>query len=68
LRDLEGAIAAQRVVEFTYGDGTVRVRAQPLHVLRNRAPMKLIAVDLASGHRNEYDLDRMLALRVGEMA
>jgi hypothetical protein len=68
LRDLEGAIAAQRVVEFTYGDGTVRVRAQPLHVLRNRAPMKLIAVDLASGHRNEYDLDRMLALRVGETA
>ncbi len=68
LRDLEGAIAAQRVVEFTYGNGTARVRAQPLHVLRNRDPMKLIAVDLASGHRNEYELDRMLALRVGEMA
>lgn len=68
LRDLEGAIAAQRVVEFTYGNGTARVRAQPLHVLRNREPMKLIAVDLASGHRNEYELDRMVALRVGEMA
>jgi hypothetical protein len=68
LRELEGAIAAQRVVEFTYGNGTARVRAQPLHVLRNRDPMKLIAVDLASGHRNEYELDRMLALRVGEMA
>lgn len=68
LRDLEGAIASQRVVEFTYGNGTARVRVQPLHVLRNRDPMKLIAVDLASGHRNEYELDRMLALRVGEMA
>ena len=68
LRELESAIAAQRVVEFTYGNGTARVRAQPLHVLRNRDPMKLIAVDLASGHRNEYELDRMVALRVGEMA
>ena len=31
-------------------------------------PMKLIAVDMASGHRNEYALDQMQAVRVGEMA
>ena len=68
LRALEGAIAAQRSVEFTYGGGTARVKVQPLHVLRNREPMKLIGVDMTSGHRNEYELDRMQALRVGEMA
>jgi hypothetical protein len=68
LRALENAIASQRSVEFTYENGTARVKVQPLHVLRNREPMKLIAVDMASGHRNEYALDRMQALRVGEMA
>jgi predicted DNA-binding transcriptional regulator YafY len=68
LRALENAIASQRSVEFTYGNGTARVKVQPLHVLRNREPMKLIAVDMASGHRNEYALDQMQALRVGEMA
>lgn len=68
LRTLENAIASQRMVEFTYGGGTARVKVQPLHVLRNRDPMKLIAVDMASGHRNEYALDQMVALRVGEMA
>jgi hypothetical protein len=68
LRALENAIAAQRSVEFTYASGSARVKVQPLHVLRNREPMKLIAVDLASGHRNEYALDQMQALRVGEMA
>ncbi len=68
LRALENAIAAQRSVEFTYGNGTARVKVQPLHVLRNRDPMKLIGVDLASGHRNEYALDQMQALRAGEMA
>lgn len=68
LRALENAIAAQRNVEFNYGSGGVRLRVQPLHVLRNRDPMKLIAVDMASGHRNEYTLDQMQAVRVGEMA
>jgi hypothetical protein len=68
LRALENAIASQRSVEFTYGNGTARVKVQPLHVLRNREPMKLIGVDLASGHRNEYALDQMQALRAGEMA
>lgn len=68
LRSLENAIAAQRTVEFNYGNGTVRLKVQPLHVLRNRDPMKLIAVDMASGHRNEYALDQMQAVRVGEMA
>jgi hypothetical protein len=68
LRSLENAIAAQRSVEFNYGNGTARVKVQPLHVLRNRDPMKLIAVDMASGHRNEYALDQMQAVRVGEMA
>ncbi len=68
LRSLENAIAAQRSVEFNYGSGTVRLKVQPLHVLRNRDPMKLIAVDMASGHRNEYALDQMQAVRVGEMA
>lgn len=68
LRALENAIAAQRNVEFNYGSGGARLRVQPLHVLRNRDPMKLIAVDMASGHRNEYALDQMKAVRVGEMA
>ncbi len=64
LRSLEGAIAAQRSVEFVYASGTARIRVQPLHVLRNREPMKLIAVDLASGHRNEYVIDQVAALKV----
>jgi len=68
LRALENAIAAQRNVEFNYGSGGARLRVQPLHVLRNRDPMKLIAVDMASGHRNEYALDQMKAVRGGEMA
>ena len=70
LRTLENAIAAQKSVEFNYdaGQGAARLRIQPLHVLRNRDPMKLIAVDLASGHRNEYLIDQILALRVEEAA
>jgi hypothetical protein len=68
LRALENAIAAQRPVEFNYAPGAGRLRIQPLHVLRNRDPMKLIAVDLASGHRNEYLIDQIQALRVVEAA
>jgi hypothetical protein len=68
LRTLENAIAAQKPVEFNYAPGAGRLRIQPLHVLRNRDPMKLIAVDLASGHRNEYLIDQIQALRIEEAA
>ncbi len=71
LRTLENAIAAQKSVEFNYDNGgksAARLRIQPLHVLRNRDPMKLIAVDLASGHRNEYLIDQIQALRIEEAA
>jgi hypothetical protein len=62
---LEGAIRLGKTVEFAYnGNGVGRVQAQPLHVLRNRDPVKLIAVEAGSGHRNEYLLDQVQGLRV----
>ncbi len=64
---LEGAIRLQKTVEFTY-NGAVgkRIQVQPLHVLRNRDPIKLIAVELGSGHRNEYLLDQVQGLHLVE--
>ncbi len=69
LQTLEAAIHQQRPVEFAYANGAGvnrRVQAQPLHVLRNREPVKLIAVELGTGHRNEYRLDQVQGLRVIE--
>ena len=65
---LEGAIRLQRMVEFIYNAASVerRIRTMPLHVLRNREPMKLIGVDSSSGHRNEYILDSVQGLRIFE--
>ncbi len=64
LQMLEDAIVTQRSVEFAHNGAAKRVKVQPLHLLRNRDPIKLIAVELGSGHRNEYMLDQLLNMRV----
>jgi hypothetical protein len=43
-----------------------RLRLKPLHLLRHKSPMKLIGVDSASGHRNEYLIDQVQFLKVVE--
>lgn len=67
LETIEGAIQAERKVEFSYHTPTPRrVTLQPLLLLRHRVPIKLIGIESDTGHRNEYLLDHVKALRVVE--
>ncbi len=67
LQIMDDAIRLEKKVEFAYNSTTgPRIKVQPLHILRNRTPLKMIAVDLASGHRNEYIMDQVLGLRTLE--
>ncbi len=68
LRMVEDAMVSERMIEFAHNGAGKRMKVQPLHLLRNRDPMKLIAVELGSGHRNEYLLDQMLNMRVVDEA
>jgi len=61
------AIRSQRSVEFAFAESPKkRIQVQPLRVLRDRDPMKLIAVESSTGHRNEYLLDQLQNLRLVE--
>ncbi|HLP40011.1 MAG TPA: hypothetical protein VK465_00770, partial [Fibrobacteria bacterium] len=64
---LEAAIEGEKKVEFNYhGPTPRRVTLKPLLLLRHRAPVKLIGIEVDTGHRNEYLVDQVKALRVLE--
>jgi hypothetical protein len=67
LLTLEEAIAQEKKVEFSYPSPVPkRITLRPLLILRHRDPVKLIGIELDSGHRNEYVLDNVKALRIME--
>lgn len=62
---IEQAIAREHKVEFMHARVPgKRVVAIPRAVLKTRQPMKMIGVDMESGHRQEWLLDDMLHMRV----
>lgn len=64
---LEGAIGAGKKVEFSYAAPTLkRIALKPLLLLKHKEPPKVIGIEADSGHRNEYVLEQMKALRVLE--
>ncbi|MBW8889465.1 MAG: hypothetical protein JF616_17045 [Fibrobacteres bacterium] len=67
METLEGAIAAGKKVEFSYAAPTLkRLSFKPLLILKHKDPPKVIGIEADSGHRNEYVLEQMKALRVLE--
>lgn len=68
LETIESAIQEERKVEFNYHHTPIPklVTLKPLLLLRHRSPIKLIGIEVDSGHRNEYLLDQVKALRVVE--
>ncbi len=67
LEAIEAAIQNDRKVEFSYpAAAPKRITLKPLLLLRHRTPVKLIGIEVDSGHRNEYLLDQVKALRVVE--
>lgn len=68
LDTIESAIQEEKKVEFNYHHTPVPklVILKPLLLLRHRSPIKLIGIEVDSGHRNEYLLDQVKALRVVE--
>ena len=67
LAALEGAIAEGKKVEFSYSAPTLkRISLKPLLILKHKDPPKVIGIEAESGHRNEYVLEQMKALRVLE--
>ena len=68
LETIETAIQEERKVEFNYHHTPVpkHVTLKPLLLLRHRTPIKLIGIEVDSGHRNEYLLDQVKALRFVE--
>lgn len=64
---IETAIQNDRQVEFSYHAPTPRqITLKPLMLLRHRSPVKLIGIEVDSGHRNEYLLDQVKSLRLVE--
>jgi hypothetical protein len=64
---LEGAINGGKKVEFSYAAPTLkRIALKPLLILKHKDPPKVIGIEADSGHRNEYVLEQMKALRVLE--
>jgi hypothetical protein len=64
---IEAAIDGGKTIEFGYPTPTPRrVTLKPLLLLRHRTPVKLIGIEVDSGHRNEYLLDQVKTLRVAE--
>lgn len=52
-------------MEIVYADEhRVRVLIRPIMLLAQEEPEKLIAIQLDTGHRNEYLLDRIRSLKV----
>ncbi len=67
IETLESAIAAQQLVEFSYTSPTLkRITLKPLLLLKHRDPIKLIGIETDTGHRNEYVLEHVKALRLAE--
>jgi hypothetical protein len=65
IETLEGAIAAGKKVEFSYAAPTLkRLSFKPLLILKHKTPPKVIGIEADSGHRNEYVLEQMKAIKV----
>ncbi|MFC1585235.1 hypothetical protein ACFL5V_06795 [Fibrobacterota bacterium] len=67
VRIIEYALITEKEVELSFM-GTVprRVLARPLHLIKDRGPVRIIATEITSGHRNEYDIEKATSLRVIE--
>jgi hypothetical protein len=67
IETLEAAIATEKTIEFSYpAPLPKRITLRPLLLLKHRDPVKLIGIEADSGHRNEYVLENMKALRIVE--
>lgn len=67
LRILEEVLSQGRSVEFSYGDNAPKkMVAKPILLIKHREPMKFIAIEGESGHRNEYLLDKARELQPAE--
>ena len=64
---LEEAIVGEKKVEFSYPTPIPkRISLRPILLLKHRNPVKLIGIELDSGHRNEYLLENVKALGIKE--
>lgn len=64
---LETAIAQEKMIEFSYSAPLLkRITLKPLLLIKHKDPIKLIGIESDSGHRNEYVLEQVKALRVME--
>jgi len=67
IESLETAIIQEKTIEFSYSAPQLRrISLKPLLLIKHKDPIKLIGIEADSGHRNEYLLDQMKALRVME--
>lgn len=67
METLESAIAEGKKVEFSYAAPILkRIAFKPLLILKHKNPPKVIGIEADSGHRNEYVLEQMKALKVME--
>ncbi len=64
---IEKAIKLGKKIEFTFPLGqSKRIFVSPLGVIKHKEPFKLIGTEQGSGHRNEYLLDEIKALKSAE--
>ena len=64
---IEYAIAAEKKVEMSFMENErKRILVRPLHLVKGSEPVKIIATEIQSGHRNQYVLAEVTSLRVIE--
>ena len=64
---IESAISEDKKIEFNYhSPAPRRITLQPILLIKQKSPVKLIGIEVDTGHRNEYMLDQVKSLRIVE--
>jgi hypothetical protein len=64
---VEYAVLTEKKVELSFVEkDRRRILIRPLHIIKKEGPVKVIATEIQTGHRNQYILDEVTSLRVIE--
>ena len=67
IRIVDYAIIGEKILELSFIKAEkTRILVRPLHLIKSESPLRLIANDTQTGHRNEYPLSEVTAVRALE--
>ncbi|NQY75396.1 MAG: hypothetical protein HRT90_11680 [Candidatus Margulisbacteria bacterium] len=67
LRVVDFAILTEKKIELSYvSKDKKRILIRPIHLLKNKEPILIIATEVYSGTRNQYPINEITSLRIIE--